>query len=90
MPTRTTLLAALVGALLLPPQTAHGATSDALTACPGYRAALDQARGALTRGARAEAVEALERAKVALERCNQHESAGGGTSHAARMLAPTA
>lgn len=82
---RMTMLGLLLGAILFPPQTAHGTEPEALTTCPGYRAALDDARGALTRGARAEAVLALERAKAALERCNRSD-AGRSTLHAGRPV----
>lgn len=72
---RVTVLAAFFAAILSVPQTVHGAAADALVSCPGYRAALEAARGALVRGARAEAVLALERAKTALQHCNPPESA---------------
>ena len=75
MLTRAAALIAFLGAILSLPQTVHGANRNLATSCPGYRAALEAARGALVRGARTEAVLALERAKAALADCTHHDPA---------------
>ena len=72
---RNIALATLVlGSLYLHPRSSQAEAATALTECPGYRAAVEQARGALSRGDRTEAVAALERAKAALQRCNREEA----------------
>ncbi len=73
MPARAPFLAAcLLLAIIFRPALAAG--SDGPAACPGYRAALQEARTALDRGARTEAVAALERAKAALAICRRREA----------------
>ena len=74
MVTRITLLGLLLGASVLLAGTTYAEETKALTMCPGYRTALQDARGALSRGERTEAVAALQRAKAALQRCNREES----------------
>ena len=69
-----TLVAIVFAAVSLHPRTAHADGTSALTMCPGYRAAVEEARGALSRGERSEAVAALERAKAALQRCTREEA----------------
>lgn len=64
----------LVGSSLLGPHHASAADTNALETCPGYRTALADARGALSRGERSAAVAALKRAKAALEKCNREEA----------------
>lgn len=84
MRTRVTALIVFFGAVLSAPQTVHGADAYPGSSCPGYRAALQAARGALVRGARTEAVLALERAKAALADCQQRDT-GRATRVATRL-----
>ena len=68
------LVVLVLASVCLYPRVAQADAATALTRCPGYRAAVEQARGALSRGDRTEAVAALERAKAALQRCNREEA----------------
>lgn len=82
---RTTLLvAALMGSSLVLAGNAPAGEATGFGMCPGYRVALETARGALENGKRTEAVEALQRAKAALENCRRQE-ARRGTLLATRM-----
>lgn len=75
MRVRTILLATvLAGVGLLSPATSSADEVTAIERCPGYGAAVGVARGALAQGKNAEAVEALRRAKAALERCHREET----------------
>ena len=80
---RGPLVAALVGSSLLFARTGSADEANGLGMCPGYRVALQTARGALDRGARAEAVAALQRAKAALETCRRQEARRGSLLAAA-------
>jgi len=76
---RSLLLGFVAGAVCLASAGAYADDASGLASCPGYRAALLDARGALTRGDRSEALAALERAKAALVKCNREEAHGGRT-----------
>ncbi len=77
MTMRATALAAVLASSLLLPRLGRATEPNPLATCPGYRAALLDARGALDRGERDHAVLALQRAKTALEHCRRREAGGG-------------
>jgi hypothetical protein len=86
---RTTLLVAvLVGSSLVVARNASADEANGLGMCPGYRVALQTARGALDSGKRAEAVAALRRAKAALENCRRQEARRRSLLAAAATLPP--
>ena len=87
MLTRAMLLGLLLGSGIVSAAMSPADETNLLMRCPGYRTALEEARGALDRGARAEAVVALKKAKVALERCSREEA--GRTNHVASVLVET-
>ena len=74
MLTRTTVMGLFLAASVALAGPTHAEETNALSMCPGYRTALQDARAALSRGQRAEAVAALQRAKAALQRCNREEA----------------
>lgn len=70
--TRLLALTALAVALLATP--ARGERVRPADACPAYGVALREARDALARGDRAQALADLQRAKAALQACGRDEA----------------
>ncbi len=69
----TLLVAVLAGCSLLSAGVSRADDLSPARMCPGYKTALEKARGAVAQGKRAEAVAALRRAKEALRRCRREE-----------------
>lgn len=85
---RALLLGLLLGSGIFSAAVPRAEETNILMRCPGYRTALEEARGALGRGARGDAIAALKKAKVALEQCNREEA--GRTNHLANFQVETA